>query len=216
MVLHWIGALFAGYTLGSIPTGVLVSRWFRRTDPRKIGSGRTGGTNVLRAAGWQAAVLTALGDGVKAALAVLVAGWLAVPPLARALAGSAAVAGHNYSLFLRFRGGAGTAASIGGALALWPWSIAVLVPVGLAVVVAARRASLGSIVVAVVLPAIFAVRAALGVGPWEYLLYGLLTSALALWSLRPNIKRLLQGKERKIDLQAGRRNSGAKQRLPGA
>jgi len=201
----WVVAVAAGYALGSIPTGVLAARWWRGVDVRSVGSGRTGGTNVLRAAGWKAALLTALADCLKATLAVQVARWLGGPPLMLALAGTAAVVGHNYSLFLGFRGGAGTAPSIGGALALWPRSAAIVVLTALIAIVATRYASVGSIVVALALPGIFAVRAALGLGPWDYLVYGLLTSALALWALRPNIRRLLRGEERRIDLRAGRR-----------
>jgi len=201
---RWFFALALGYVLGSIPVGLLVVRWLRGVDVRQVGSGRTGGTNVLRAAGWEAAVLTGIGDGLKAALAVMVARWLGGPPLLLALAGVAAVVGHNHSLFLRFRGGAGTMASVGGATALWPWSPVILVPVLLGTALATRYASVGSITVALLMPLLFAVRAALGLGPWEYLAHGLLTSALTLWALRPNIVRLLRGEERQINLNAGR------------
>ena len=201
---RWLISLVVGYLLGSIPVGLLIVRWMRGIDVREVGSGRTGGTNVLRAAGWGAAVLTGLGDGLKAALAVSVARWLGGPPLLLALAGTAAVVGHNYSIFLRFHGGAGTMASIGGATALWPPSLVILLPVLLGVALLTRYASLGSITVAFLLPALFAVRAALGVGPWAYLAHGLITSALTLWSLRPNIRRLLRGEERRINLKAGK------------
>ena len=206
---HWLGVLVFAYVLGSIPVGVLTARWLRGVDVRRVGSGRTGGTNVLRAAGWEAGALTAVVDGLKAALAVWVARWLGGSPLMLALAGVAAVVGHNYSLFNHFRGGAGTAASIGGAMALWPWNGAILVLTGLGVVLTTRRASLGSIVVAIVLPVLFAVQAALGLSPWEYLIYGVLTSALTLWALRSNIGRLLHGEERVINFRAGRKNTGS-------
>jgi glycerol-3-phosphate acyltransferase PlsY len=117
----------------------------------------------------------------------------------------AAVVGHNYSIFLRFRGGAGTMTSIGGAVALWPLSGLILIPVLLGVALLTRRASLGSIVGAFLLPALFAVRAGLGASPWAYLAHGVLTSALTLWALRPNIRRLLRGEERRIELGAGSR-----------
>ncbi|HIE39672.1 MAG TPA: glycerol-3-phosphate acyltransferase [Anaerolineales bacterium] len=206
---RWVVALVVGYLLGSVPVGVLVVRWLRGIDVRQVGSGRTGGTNVLRAAGWGAAVLTGVVDGLKAAVSVLVARWLGGPPLLLALAGVAAVVGHNYSIFLRFRGGAGTMASIGGAAALWPLSGLILIPVLLGVALFTRRASLGSIVGALLLPALFAARAGLGAGPWAYLAHGVLTSALTLWALRPNIRRLLRGEERRIDLEAGRGPQGA-------
>jgi len=196
--------LVIGYVLGSIPVGFLVVRWLRGVDVREIGSGRTGGTNVLRAGGWKAALLTVVGDVLKAALAVLVARWLDGPPLVLALAGAMAVLGHNYSLFLGFRGGAGAMAAIGGAMALWPWSGAFLLSAPSAVVLTTRHASMGSIALALLLPAVFAACAALGLGPWAYLVHGSLASALILWALRPNIRRLLRGEERRIDLGAGR------------
>ncbi len=204
MMGRWVLSLVLGYLLGSIPVGLLVVRWRRGIDVRRVGSGRTGGTNVLRAAGWGAAVLTGLGDGLKAAMAVWIARWLGGTPLLQALAGVAAVAGHNYSAFLHFQGGAGTMASIGGATALWPLNLPILMAVLVGVALPTRRASMGSIAVALVLPAIFAVRAAVGAGPWAYLAHGLLTSALTLWSLRPNIRRLLRGEERRIELGAGK------------
>jgi glycerol-3-phosphate acyltransferase PlsY len=199
--------LVVGYVLGSVPVGYVVVRWVRGLDVRKVGSGRTGGTNVMRAAGRAAALVVGVGDALKAALAVAVARWFGGPPLSQALAGVTAVVGHNYSLFLGFRGGAGTGTSIGGATALWPWSVAVTLPTLLGVVAVTRRASLGSITVALVIPAVFAVRAALGLGPWEYLAHGAATSLLTLWSLRPNIRRLLRGQERVVDLASDQTES---------
>jgi glycerol-3-phosphate acyltransferase PlsY len=166
----------------------------------------------LRAAGWQAGLLTATIDTLKSALAVWVARWFGAPELVMALTGAAAVVGHNYSVFIGFRGGAGTMTSIGGAMALWPWSVVVAVPSGLGVAVATRRASLGSIVVALLIPSIFVARALVGVGSWEHVIYGVLTSGLTLWSLRPNILRLLSGEERAVNLQvAEMRDLGARQ-----
>lgn len=197
---QWIVVLLTGYLLGSIPVGYLVVRWLHGIDVREVGSGRTGGTNVLRAAGWGAAVLTGVGDGLKGLVAVLFARQLGGSPLLVALAGVAAVVGHNYSAFLGFRGGAGTMASIGGATGLWPWSLPISLLALLPTALITRRASLGSITVAFVLPFLFIGRGALGLGSWAYVVHGVLTSALTLWSLRPNIRRLLHGEERRIQL----------------
>ncbi len=194
----WLIVLVAGYLLGSIPVGFLVVRLFRGADVRQIGSGRTGGTNVLRAAGWGAAIVTGLGDVLKGAAAVYLARALNGPPLVQALAGSAAVAGHNYSLFLGLRGGAGTAPSMGGAIALWPVGGLLAIPVLVAVAFLTRYASVASIAVALFLPLAFAAGAARDVIPWAYEAHGLLTAILILWALRPNIRRLLRGEERRI------------------
>jgi len=195
---HWLIALAVGYLLGSIPVGFLVVRLSRGLDVRRVGSGRTGGTNVLRAAGWGAAVATGLGDALKGAAAVWAAQALGTPPLAQALAGFAAVVGHNYSLFLGLRGGAGTATSVGGAIALWPVGGLLAVPVLLAAALLTRYASVGSISVALFLPMAFAVGAAREAIPWAYEAHAVLTSALTLWALRPNIRRLWRGEERRI------------------
>lgn len=201
---QWIIALPVAYVIGSIPIGLFVVYLVRRTDIRQIGSGRIGGTNVMRAAGWQIALLSGLLDVLKATLAVFVARWLGGPPLLLALAGVMAIVGHNYSLFLGFKGGAGTGTSMGGAIALWPWSALITIPTLLAVIVVTRRGSIGSIVLAFLIPALFATRAALGLDPWAFVVYGVLTSVLTLWALRPNIRRLLHGEEKAVDLNGSK------------
>jgi len=190
-----------GYLLGSIPTGLLVVRAMTGKDVREIGSGRTGGTNVLRAAGIWATLLTVLGDGAKGLLAVWLARAVVGIPIVGALAGLLAVIGHNYSVFIGFKGGAGTAPTVGGAIGLWPWNGAILIVVGAAVLAATRYASLGSISIALLLPIILALRAWLAGAPWAYLLHGLGTAALTLWALRPNIQRLLERRERRMTLR---------------
>jgi glycerol-3-phosphate acyltransferase PlsY len=202
-MLLWLGALLIGYLLGSVPPGYLICRVFYGVNVREIGSGRTGGTNVMRAAGLPAAIVSGIADILKALLAVLVARWFGGSALLQSLSGVAAVLGHNHSIFLGFKGGAGTAATVGGATGLWPWNAVVLAPTLLAVGLGSRYASLGSLAVVVLLPIIYVLRAALGVGPWEHIVHGLLTSLLTVWALRPNIRRLLKGEERVIDAPKG-------------
>ena len=202
-MLLWLGVLPIGYLLGSIPPGYLICRLFYGVNVREIGSGRTGGTNVLRAAGWPAAILSGIADMLKGLLVVLIARWLGGSPLLQAFSGVAAVLGHNYSIFLGFKGGAGTATTVGGATGLWPWNAVVLAPTLLTVGLGSRYASLGSLSVAVLLPIIYILRTALGVGPWEHIVHGLLTSVLTIWALRPNIRRLIRGEERVIGAPKG-------------
>ena len=192
--------IVSGYLLGSIPVGLLVVRAVTGKDVREVGSGRIGGTNVLRVAGPWVALLTSLSDVAKGLLAVYLARAVVGTPVVEALAGLAAVVGHNYSIFIGFKGGAGTATTIGGAIGLWPWNGAIMIVVGAAVVTAMRYASLGSIVVALLLPIILTLRAWLAGAPWVYLIHGLGTAALTLWALRPNIRRLLDGNERQVTL----------------
>ena len=120
-----------GYLLGSIPSGFLVVKIFSGQDVRQVGSGRTGGTNVMRAVGLGAGLLTAFLDILKGAASV----WLAqallpedVQALGMALAGLGAILGHNYSIFLKFKGGAGGAPCVGGAIGLWWPSVFIILP----------------------------------------------------------------------------------------
>lgn len=200
--MDWIRLVAAGvlaYLIGSISVGYLVIYAMKRQDIRKHGSGRTGGTNALRAGGRWAGIGTGAGDMLKGFIAVLVARWVmnGSPDTiwAEVIAGIAVVIGHNASIFLGFKGGAGTGPNIGACVAMWPLSglwLVPMLPVGLNIT---RYASLTSIIIAVLIPVQLAVRAALGYGPWQYVIYGVVTMLLILWALRPNIKRLIDGTE---------------------
>ena len=189
-------ATVAAYLLGSIPVGYLVIYAMKGRDIRTIGSGRTGGTNAMRAGGSWAGILTGAGDILKGIAAMLVARAIAGHvPVVEVLAGVAAVVGHNWSVFMNFKGGAGTGPNIGACIALWPLSAVWLIPLlpfGLNVV---RYASVTSLIVAAVIPITLAIRAALGYGPWLHVLYGVLAAVAVTWALRPNIKRILNGTE---------------------
>jgi len=195
----WYRVILAGvlgYLIGAIPVGYLVIYAMKGQDLRRHGSGRTGGTNAIRAGGSWAGVLTGAGDILKGFLAIMVARWLGGgSPWAEVLAGIAAVVGHNWSIYLGFKGGAGTGPNIGVCVALWPLSALWLIPLlpfGLNVI---RYASVTSLVIAAVIPVTVAVRAALGLGPWIHLVYALGAALAVTWSLRPNIKRLQNGTE---------------------
>lgn len=188
----------SAYLLGSIPTGFLLVRAVEGKDVREVGSGRIGGTNVLRVAGPWVAALAVLVDFAKGLVAVWLARAVVGIPTVEALAGLLAVVGHNFSIFIGFKGGAGTMTTLGGAIALWPWNGPILMGAGAAAVAITRYASVGSITVALLLLTIFALRAWLAGAPWAYLIHGLGTTAVTLWALRPNIRRLLNGSERRI------------------
>ncbi len=205
-----IGVLFLAYVLGSIPFGLLIVKLHTGQDIRNIASGRTGGTNAMRAAGFWAGLLTALFDILKGAGAV----WLAqavVPgnDWLHVFAPIFAILGHNYSIFLpefdenrRFkglRGGAGGAPAVGGAFGLWPLSLAIILPLGMIVFFTLGYASVTTMSVALFAIIIFAVRAANGF-PWADVLYGVLAEIILIWALRPNIKNLLTGNERVVGI----------------
>ena len=198
-----------GYLLGSIPSGFLVVKIFSGQDVRQVGSGRTGGTNVMRAVGLGAGLLTAFLDILKGAASV----WLAqalLPPdvqaLGMALAGLGAILGHNYSIFLKFKGGAGGAPCVGGAIGLWWPSVFIILPLGVGVLFGVGYASLATLSAALGATALFAYRyyAHAPGAEWEFILYGLGSFILLAWALRPNIKRLIRGEERAVGWRAKR------------
>jgi len=195
----YVGIAVVGYLCGAFPTGYLAARWLKGVDPRQHFSGRTGGTNVLRAAGKGAALLTVLGDGLKGALAVLLARWWLGTDVAVVVAGLAAVLGHNRSVFLRFHGGAGAMTNAGVAAAFSPW---VLPFVGLAALIAAlrtRTASLVSITSAVTLVVTFLAAYLLRLLPLAYVVYSVVAFILILFELRPNLQRLRTHSERRVE-----------------
>ncbi|MBP7692984.1 MAG: glycerol-3-phosphate acyltransferase [Anaerolineales bacterium] len=199
MTVLWIGlASVIGYLLGSIPFGYIFVRLFTGQDVRAVGSGRTGSTNVMRAGGGKVALLTGVCDALKAAGAVWLAQWL-VPqtPWAEVGAGLAAILGHNYSLFLGFKGGAGGAPTVGATAGIWFGSLGLVVPVGALIWYFVGYASLTTISFAVTAICIMLARWLLGAGPAEHIVFAVLALALCLWSLRPNLKRLREGTERR-------------------
>ena len=204
----------AGYLLGSIPTGVLLVRLSTGKDLRREHSGRTGGTNAARTAGAWAGIGTAVGDGLKATGAVLLAHALTGgQPWVEAATGIAAVLGHNYSLFLaerrdgriRLRGGAGGAPTVGAAIGLWAPSALFMIPTGIGVLLLIGYASVATISVGVAATVVFLVRAAIGAGPWGYVLFGPVVVLLLLVALKPNLERLRLGTERVVGLRAWRK-----------
>jgi acyl phosphate:glycerol-3-phosphate acyltransferase len=204
-----IGILLAAYIFGSIPFGLIVVKLISGKDIRTVASGRTGGTNAMRAAGLLAGIFTAILDILKAAATVWIAKAATANLWVHTLAPLAAIVGHNYSIFLieqnpegkyRLRGGAGGAAAGGGAFGLWPPSGAILIPVCGLIWFGSGYASITTLSIGLLSILIFGIRAALGLGPLQYVLYGVLAEGLMWWSLRPNIKRLGEGTERRHGL----------------
>ncbi len=203
-IFQSILVMLLAYLIGSVPFGLLIVKFSTGKDVRQIESGRTGGTNAMRAAGFWAGFGTAILDILKAAGTVWIARAFGVGVWIEVFAPLAAIVGHNYSIFLaerkdgklRLRGGAGGAASVGGALGLWAPSILIIFPVGFLIFFAVGYASITTMSVALIAMVVFAVRAWMGLSPWQYILYGFFAELLLIWALRPNIKRLLEGNER--------------------
>ena len=185
--------IVASYLVGSIPTGVIVGR-IRGFDPRAVGSGNIGASNVVRAGGISAAVMTLVGDALKGAIPVIVARAAGCPPSTIAWVGLAAFVGAICSVFLGFSGGKGIACALGIWLAISPPVILIALAVFAIVVAISRITSLASMSAAIVLPPTVA---ALGL-PRHYLLLAILMTALALFRHRENIMRLSRGEEPKF------------------
>jgi acyl phosphate:glycerol-3-phosphate acyltransferase len=195
------------YFIGGIPFGVLVARLAGGPDPRTLGSGRTGGANVLRAVGPGWALAAGLLDLAKGAVAILLARWLGLGPWVEVVAGCAVVIGHSRSPFLRFGGGRGVSVAFGTLLVLQPVLAAVIVPVYLVILLVTGYSSLGSLAGATLAGLVFlAIQVASG-GPVAYMLYAVACPAL-IWLFHwDNVGRLLAGTERKLDWR--RRGGGA-------
>jgi glycerol-3-phosphate acyltransferase PlsY len=204
----YLFTILFGYLVGAIPFGYLVVKLFKGIDIRRVGSGRTGGTNAIRAAGPIAGLLTGVGDVAKGTIAVWGAGWLGTqlnlssPAVAQVLAGLMAVVGHNYSVFLSWKGGAGTGPNVGVAAGFWFPALFILLPLVPILLVATGYASVTSLTIAGLVPILFAIRALVAKAPWEYAVYGILAGTLVVWALRPNIARLKAGTERLVGPRA--------------
>ncbi len=182
--------IVSAYIVGSIPTGVIVGR-MRGFDPRAIGSGNIGTSNVARAGGASAAAITFAGDVLKGAIPVIVAKAAGFPFAIIAWTGLAAFVGSICSVFLGFRGGKGGAAALGIWLAISPMVILVALGVFGVVFAVSRITSMATMGAAIAAPPTVA---ALGL-PNHYLLLAILMAALVLFRHRENIRRLSRGEE---------------------
>jgi glycerol-3-phosphate acyltransferase PlsY len=196
-----IGALVAAYFIGAIPTSYLVARWARGIDLRTVGSRNLGATNLYRTLGWKYAVPVGLFDAAKGAAPVLVIAPRVSGSLDFALlCGVVAIAGHVWSVFVRFRGGKGVATAAGVMLALFPKALIVAVVVWLAVVRLSGYVSLGSILAAAAFP-----FAAWVLAPDRRQLVPLagIVAVAIIWFHRANVKRLVAGTENRFGRRAG-------------
>jgi glycerol-3-phosphate acyltransferase PlsY len=190
----------AGYVVGSIPFGWVIVKVLKGEDIRTYGSGRSGGTNVMRAAGKPAGFATAILDVLKGMVMVWVCRELGrnIPGAAgwpEALAGAAAVFGHCASLFLNFRGGAGGATATGTSIAMWLAGGVPAMLLGAFVWLVIGYASLGTLTVGACVALGFAIGAVMGLVPAAYAFYGAAILGIVLIALRPNLARLRAGTE---------------------
>ena len=216
LVFRFLCVILVGYLAGSIPFGVLVSRYTAKKDLLAFGSGKTGATNVLRTAGKKAAFMVVVGDLLKGIVPVMVAGYIFGDKLliignfgigadmAQIAGGLAAIAGHNWSVFLKFKGGRGVATFFGGLMALCPPAALIGGEVLLLSAGITRFASFGSILGVVTAYVILVPLTVIYHFPLAYLAYALIGSITIIVMHKDNITRLISGTERKIGEKATR------------
>ena len=181
-------AWLLGYLFGSIPFGLLLTRFAGKGDVRDVGSGNIGATNVLRAGGKGLAAATLVLDALKATAAILLAGQLW--PGSETFAAAGALIGHLYPVWLRFKGGKGVATLLGVLIALLPMAAAVYALVWVGLLLTVRISSVAGIAAAISAPITAAVVGADDLFP---MLLGF--ALLVVWKHRANIHRLKAGTE---------------------
>lgn len=210
MIQPWhLAVVVAGYLLGAIPFGLLVGL-ARGIDVRKMGSGNTGATNVLRTMGWQAGAIVFFADLAKAILPVIVARYLVGIPLIEVATGIAAVVGHNWSIYLGGKGGRGVSSAFGILLVTSPVVGLLSLAAFVGLVAATKYVSLGSVIGAVLGAALLVAQVVAGllmpVGVVRifgapsplYIAFALIVAPIIIFQHRDNIRRLLTGTERKL------------------
>ena len=196
MTLKIILTLAIGYLLGSISTGVVLSKLFHNTDIRSQGSGNAGTTNMLRILGRRMALFTFLGDMLKGIIAVFIGKALVGGDLGGVLGVAGAVLGHYYPLYFGFKGGKGIATSFGSMLFVFPVQALLAFTVFLILVAATHYVSVGSVAAAFTLPMLVLLTHPENVPVW------VITACIGIsviWRHRANIKRLLNHTESKLD-----------------
>jgi len=193
--MKWLFLMVFAYLLGSVPTGLIVSRIFGGEDPRKAGSGNIGATNIARTAGKLPGILTLVGDALKGFIPAVWAAASFESPLAMATVGLAAYLGHLFPLYLQFKGGKGVATGFGVFLALATGPVILAAIVFAGVVWKWRMVSLGSVCSAVALPLLCGFLGR----PGSITLLAVVVAALTVWKHWDNIDRILAGTENKID-----------------
>ena len=204
-----------GYLIGALPFGVLIGKAVANVDVREHGSGAMGMTNVLRTVGKPAAAAVLALDIGKGVAAVIIAKWIFDSPGAEVAAALAALVGHNWPVFIGFRGGRGTASGWGALWVISPIAGFAATVIGLSLVAVTRYVSLGSIAAAALGSLVLIGLAIIGASvdmpvetPLVYCWYGAIGSALIVFRHRENIARLLNGTERKIGQPADAAGGG--------
>ena len=204
--LEYIGVIILCYLIGAIPFGVIAGKITRGIDVRQYGSGSMGMTNVLRIVGARAGAIVFAADMGKGAGAAALAGFLLTSPAAewgQVAGGAAAIVGHCWPVYVRFRGGRGITTGF-GALLVMAWPVALFsLAAFLSTLILFRYVSLSSIAASLTVLVALIPLVALDEEPFAYLTFGLVAVPIVIFRHRGNIQRLLTGREPKIGEKAG-------------
>ena len=208
-MIEFVAVVIGSYLIGSIPSGLVIGR-LKGVDVRQYGSGNIGTTNVLRTLGARYGAIVLVADVLKGVIAVVLGRYIIGTPTGEMAAGFAAVAGHDWSLFLKFKGGRGVATSLGALLPMiMPAPLTGIIGLGVFAVIIAltRYVSLGSIVGSVAAVVAMGVFLGLDRVPWQYLVYIVVVVALIIYQHRDNIGRLASGTESKLGQKGEKRQA---------
>lgn len=195
------GLAVLAYLLGAIPFGLLLAKWWHGEDVREHGSGNIGFTNVLRVVGFKTGIVVLILDIGKGALSVWLAQQYAQHDFTPAICGLLTIVGHDWPVYLRFRGGKGVAATIGAFLVLNPPAALVALLILVASIATTRYVSLGSCLFVINLPVATLVLGVFGRRPPGFhavWIVGVVIAAITLLKHRSNIQRLMDGTENQI------------------
>lgn len=200
--LQYLVVILLAYLLGSLSWGYMLLRWRLGKDVRDFGSGRTGMSNVLRTGGGKAAAVVLALDIAKGVLAVIMAREIVGSHLAEVIAALVALVGHNWPVFLGFRGGRGILTALGGLCMMTPVPAVVATVIFLLTAFGSRYISLGSIIGVLAGAASLVGLALAGWYSTTYMLFAGAAAAMIIWQHRDNIQRLIQGNERRMGTPA--------------
>lgn len=200
MVEAWLVGAVIGYLLGSIPTGLWIGKWRGGGDIRTSGSGRTGATNTFRALGLRWSVTVLALDALKGALPILIMMVVWDSPTGEVVGGLAAVVGHQFPLFARFRGGRGAATALGGTIAIMPMGALFALGSAIPILLRIKVMSLATLTGATSAAVGISLLAAFGAAPDAYIGFAIGTWVLVFWGHRDNLERLAAGTERVLSM----------------
>ena len=194
--MDYLIIMILGYLIGSIPNGLIIGKQFYKIDLRQFGSKNIGATNAFRTLGWGPAFWVFFTDAAKGIIAVYLADAMIGIPIALLLGGIAAIAGHNWSIFLNFTGGRGVATGLGVIAVLVPKVTILIFLIWALIVYVTRYVSLASIISAILVPVFMVLMG----DRIEFLYFGVVAALFVVVRHKPNIERLLKGQELKIKL----------------